>query len=220
MSIACPSCAAPMQRQAFGRKPVGVLDLDLCFDCKAIWFDQFESSQLSPDAVIQLFAEINAHDGQPQRALGENMHCPACRGRLLFTLDLERTNRISYYRCPESHGRLTTFFQFLREKNFVRSLTAPEVAQLRVTVAQVRCSSCGASVDLANGACPYCHAAISILDADAVKNTLAELRSAQPPRHIDTDQMLKAVVAASAPEKASERLVDLVSHSIELLLRP
>jgi glutaredoxin len=148
------------------------------------------------------------------------MHCPTCRGRLLFTLDLERTNRISYYRCPESHGRLTTFFQFLREKNFVRSLTAPEVAQLRIKVAQVRCSSCGATVDLVNGSCPYCHAAISILDADAVKNTLAELRSAQPPRHIDTDQMLKAVVAATQPENASDRLVDLVSHSIEFLLRP
>jgi Zn-finger nucleic acid-binding protein len=219
VSIACPSCSAPMRRQAFDRKPMGALDLDLCFDCKAIWFDQFESAQLSPGAVIELFAEINAHDGQPQRPIGENMRCPACRARLLFTL-VERSNRISYYRCPASHGRLTTFFQFLREKNFVRSLTVPEVAQLRVKIAQVRCSSCGASVDLVNGSCPYCHAPISIIDADAVKNTLAELRSAQPPPHIDTDQMLKAVVAATQPENASERLVDLVSHGIEFLLRP
>jgi hypothetical protein len=208
-----------MQRETFERKPMGALDLDLCFECKAIWFDQFESAQLSPGAVLELFAEINAHDGQPRRAISENMHCPTCRGRLLFTLDVQRSNHISYYRCPESHGRLTTFFQFLREKNFVRSLTAPEVAQLRVTVAQVRCSSCGASVDLTQGSCPYCHMPISILDADAMKNTLAELRSAQKPRHIDTDQMLKSVVAATQPEKASDRLVDLVSHGIEFLLK-
>jgi hypothetical protein len=209
-----------MQRHAFERKPVGALDLDLCFDCKAIWFDQFESAQLAPGAVIQLFAEINAHDGQPRRALGENMHCPTCRERLLFTLDVQRSNRISYYRCPDSHGRLTTFIEFLREKNFVRSLTPPEVARLRVNVAQVRCSSCGAPVDLTRGTCPYCQAPISILDADAVKNTLAELRSAQQTRHIDTEGMLKSVLATTQPEESSGGLVDLVSEGIEFLLRP
>jgi hypothetical protein len=32
-----------MARQAFARKLVGTLDLDLCFDCQALWFDAYES---------------------------------------------------------------------------------------------------------------------------------------------------------------------------------
>jgi hypothetical protein len=63
-AMGCPSCSQPMTRRAFMRKPVGDLDIDMCFACRA--------------------------------------------------------------------------------KNFVRSLTPPEIMQLRASVSQVRCSSCGA----------------------------------------------------------------------------
>ena len=48
-----------MRREAFARKPVGTLDLDLCFGCRAIWFDAHESTQLTPGAVIALFRMIH-----------------------------------------------------------------------------------------------------------------------------------------------------------------
>ena len=54
MTTACPSCSVPMLRRAFERKPFGALDLDLCFACHAIWFDRYESAQLTPGAVIEL----------------------------------------------------------------------------------------------------------------------------------------------------------------------
>jgi hypothetical protein len=38
-----------------------------------------------------------------------------------------KAGRFSYWRCPDEHGRLTPFFQFLREKQFVRSLTPAEL---------------------------------------------------------------------------------------------
>ncbi|HSN22288.1 MAG TPA: hypothetical protein VLS49_16515, partial [Usitatibacter sp.] len=159
----CPGCAAPMRRQTFGRRPLGTLDLDLCFDCQAIWFDAFESPQLTPGAVLQLFREIDAQRTRPPRPLAAVLRCVSCRERLALTHDIQRTNRIVYYRCPEGHGRFTTFLQFLREKDFVRSLTPVEVGRLSAAVAQVRCSSCGAPVDIARDAeCPYCHAPISI----------------------------------------------------------
>jgi hypothetical protein len=169
-----------MHRQAFARRPDGFVDLDLCFACQALWLDQYESTQLSPGATIELFRLIHAHDGQPPRPLADASRCPRCTARLVLTHDIQRTNRFVYHRCPERHGRLITFYHFLREKQFVRSLSGAEIMRLQATVKQVRCSSCGAPVNVEkDAACTYCHAPLSILDADAVKQTLAELDAAE-----------------------------------------
>ena len=193
-----------MAGQEVARKPDGRLPLDLCFACHAIWFDQHESAQLTPGAVIQLFREIHEH-ASPPAPLNERLRCPRCREGLALTHDVQRTNRISYYRCLSGHGRLTTFFQFLREKNFVRSLTAAEITQLRANVRQVRCSSCGAPVNVEKDAeCGYCRAPISILDADAVKRTLAELVAAerQPAPRADPAVAVATVLAGNRYEPA------------------
>jgi hypothetical protein len=220
-----------MRRRAFERMTQGRLELDICFDCHAIWFDQYESAQLAPGAVIELFGEIHASRDQPTRPLAVDCRCPRCRKRLEFTHDIQRTNRIAYYRCVEGHGRLTTFFQFLREKNFVRSLTRGEVERLRAHVAQVRCSSCGAPVDLAMDAhCAYCRAPIAILDADAVRGTLAQLEDAERKRHrVDPAAAIDALLAGQRVERrlaATEGAhrpetfgLDLVADAIGLLMR-
>ncbi len=54
-------------------------------------------------------------------------------------------------RCPGRHGRLITFFNFLREKNFIRPLSAAQIEELRQNVRTVNCSNCGAPIDLAKG---------------------------------------------------------------------
>jgi len=189
-SAACPSCAATMEQRFFERKPHGKVELDVCFACHAIWFDQYESATLTPGSVLELFRVIHKHHDQPPRPLADSMKCPSCRGKLALTHDVQRTNRIAYYRCAGgAHGRLTTFFQFLREKNFVRDLTRPEIEQLKANVKQVRCSSCGAPVNLGKDpACGYCRAPISILDADAVRKTIAELDAAERGRNLGDPQ--------------------------------
>jgi len=177
--FSCPSCAALMHRQAFARRPDGEVELDLCFPCQAIWIDQYESSQLSPGGTIALFRLIHEHDARSARPASENVGCPICHKRLVLTHDIQRTNRFVYDRCPERHGRLITFYHFLREKQFVRSLSGAEILRLQATVKQVRCSSCGAPVNVEkDAACGYCHAPLSILDAEAVQRTLAELDAA------------------------------------------
>lgn len=173
---ACPSCTQPMARKSFEAKLQGALDLDICFACTAIWFDAYESSQLAPAAIIELFRIINQPRDGPPRPISDASRCPACKLILQLTHDIERTNRITYYRCPAGHGRLTTFFTFLREKDFVRSLSPAEIDRLRQSVKQVRCSSCGAPIDVERDAeCGYCHAPIAILDPDAVAKALATL---------------------------------------------
>ena len=137
-----------MESRVFERNTQGGVEIDVCFPCHAMWFDQFESAQLAPGAIVQLFRDINDHRDDPLKPISASARCPRCRVGLALTHDIQRTNRITYYRCPQGHGRLTTFYMFLREKNFIRSLSAPEVTQLRAQVKQVRCSSCGGPIDL------------------------------------------------------------------------
>ncbi len=217
----CPGCAAAMRRQSFGRKPMGTVDIDLCFDCQAIWFDAYESSQLTPGSVLQLFREIEAQGPRPAKPLADVLRCVTCRERLSFTHDIERSNPFVYYRCPEGHGRFTTFLQFLREKEFVRSLTPLEVQKLAATVAQVRCSGCGAPVDIARDAeCPYCHTPISILDADAVKRAIETLGEQEKrAQTVDTGAVLDAFLAGKhTPTVEQAEPVDLVRGAISMLL--
>ena len=99
---------------------------------------------------------------------------------------MQRATRFEYWRCPDGHGRLTTFFDFLREKDFIRPLTPQQLAELRQNVQTINCSNCGAPVDLRTGsACTHCGSALSMLDmkqAEALVTRLqrAEDRSNQP----------------------------------------
>jgi hypothetical protein len=232
---ACPNCAEPTQVSAFARRPLGLVELEICFGCQAIWFDQYESSQLTPGGVLELFGAIHEHRSSQLRPLAELLRCPACHKRLELTQDIQRSNRITYYRCADGHGRFTTFFQFLREKNFVRSLTVAEVNQLKAHVAQVRCSSCGAPVNLERDAqCGYCRAPISILDAEAVKQTIAELSEEERRRkRVDPAAAIDALLAGKRFERKMARIegtsrlpdmwgstnvVDLVGEALDFLM--
>lgn len=135
--IACPSCATPMRVESFERKLGGTVTLDICVDCKHIWLDEFESAQLAPDGLIKLFKLINEHQNSMAHPTGERVNCPRCRTALLLTFDMQRSNRFRYLRCGGGHGRLTSFYQFLREKNFVRDLTRVEITQLKAEIKQV-----------------------------------------------------------------------------------
>jgi uncharacterized protein YbaR (Trm112 family) len=221
-----------MDTRRFERQVYGELSLDVCWDCHAIWFDQYESAQLSPGAVVALFRLIHEHRSQPMRPLADFMGCPRCKSKLVLTHDLQRTNRLSYYRCTAGHGRLTTFIQFLREKQFVRSLSRPEIEKLKATVKQVRCSSCGGAIDLArDAACPYCRSPISVLDASAVEKTLAGLEEADrrrtSPNAADMAAAFESLLATHrdaprespwlrsiSPAQSSPVLVDLVLQGI------
>ena len=217
-----------MRHETFARRPEGKVALDICFECQSIWFDQYESSQLSAGATIDLFRMIHERGASPARPVADTARCPRCRGKLKLTHDLQGTNRITYYRCPDWHGRLTTFFQFLREKHFVRSLSASEIERVRATVGQVRCSSCGAPVNVEkDAACAYCHAPLAILDAAAVERTLAELSAKERDRAVaDPTAAIDALLAGKRTEERLNRIergvpdgIDLVREALALFTR-
>ena len=179
----CPGCSTEMASQSqeghYGR----TLSLDWCVGCGVFWFDAQESIALTPGSILRLFAQIGSERAAPQAPLSDQLACPRCRARLERTVDMARATRFHYFRCPRDHGRLITFGEFLREKNFVRPLAPAELAELRAKVRMIQCSSCGAPVDLGAGsACGHCRAPVSMLDPKQVETVVRDLKLAEERR--------------------------------------
>jgi hypothetical protein len=152
------------------------LEIDVCHACNAIWFDESESTQLSPDGVVALFRLIHERGGTASSAgskLSEGLRCVSCGDAMKRVNDCVKNTRFVYQACSHGHGRFTTFYNFLSEKQFVRELTRAEREKLCATVRQVRCSGCAAPVDLTqHDACSYCRAPISVFDRDAARKAI------------------------------------------------
>src|SRR5688500_4784657 len=128
--MVCPACGAAMASLTLDGHQGTRVDLDLCAPCHMIWFDRYESLRLMPGAVLQLFRLIGAA-GHSTSPIPKQMTCPRCSTRLVKTNDRQRNTAFRYWRCAQEHGRLTTFFDFLREKDFIRPLSPPQIAELR-----------------------------------------------------------------------------------------
>jgi hypothetical protein len=172
----CTNCSSLMSLYQLPGHYGQTLDIDACLDCNAIWFDQWESTQLSPDGVVALFQVINERGGAASSAgakFGEGLRCVSCGDGMKMTNDRVKNTRFTYQACRQGHGRFTTFYNFLAEKQFVRELTAAERSKLAVSVKQIKCSGCGAPVDLGKtDACGYCRAPVSVFDRDAAKKAI------------------------------------------------
>lgn len=155
------------------------VEIDLCDPCQSLWFDSFENLQLTPGSTLAIFRLIGEHVKRPAVRDGDVVKCPRCRARLRRTQDLHRATRFEYFRCPNGHGRLVTFFDFLKEKDFVRPLTPQQLADLRKNVQIINCSNCGGPVDLSKtSACAHCGSPLSMLDINQAEALVAQLKAA------------------------------------------
>jgi Zn-finger nucleic acid-binding protein/DNA-directed RNA polymerase subunit RPC12/RpoP len=174
-----------MSHAQFASSGVAAVELDICWPCHLIWFDSMESTVLSPNAVVELFRQISQHSHDQRKVVSMTAHCPVCRGVLKETRDFVRGGRFTYRRCESGHGRATAFTQFLIEKQFIRTLAAHEIKSLAATVKQIRCSSCGAPVNIEHDeACTHCGSPIAVLDRDAVAKALADYEARQSTAHM------------------------------------
>ena len=200
-----------MRAVALPRKPHGAVVVDLCPACRGLWFDAYESLQLTPEGTLALFREVAALGEAPQHAAAPS-RCPRCRKPLARTSDLARSTRFAYWRCADGHGRFTPFIQFMREKDFVRPLTPAEIALVRAQIGSVRCQGCGAPVDLGRDAsCSYCGAAVVALDPEALRRALApaQPRAAGAPSRDLPEALVDALLAThrDAPRNSGTDLV-------------
>jgi hypothetical protein len=216
----CPNCHQSMAAQAVeahdGLRPI---EINACAPCNLFWFDRLESIRLTPKSVLALFQYIG-EAGRARNTLASLFNCPRCAAALLLTYDLQRATRFTYWRCRNGHGHLTTFHQFLREKNFIRAPSSAELARLRATVRQISCSQCGAPIDLeTDTACTHCGAPIALIDPDGVTKALRDLAAdshatatpdPEATRRTLSDAQIDAILGLAALREPDRR-DDLVS---------
>jgi hypothetical protein len=188
------------------------VDLDICHPCQVIWFDHLESLALAPGGTLKLFQVIGSERRRPAET-AQKRRCPRCDVRLFPTEDRQRNTTFHYWRCPVGHGRLITFFDFLREKDFIRTISTQQLAELRRSVQQINCANCGAPIDLLKASvCGHCRTPIATLDLPQIGRVAEELQRAdvrhkRPP---DYDAIFQAIRARNAhPHGRSPDLVDV-----------
>jgi hypothetical protein len=192
--------------------------IDLCVSCQSFWFDSHESLGLTPGSTLTLFRVIGENVAGRRMSNADVAKCPRCKGRLRLTHDMRQATKFSYLRCPNGHGRLTAFFDFLREKDFIRPLTPQQIADLRRNVQTVNCSSCGGPVDLTHGAaCTHCGSPLSMLDMKQAEALVAQLQRAEDRANRPVDPALPLELARARREVeaafASERDAEWFRHA-------
>ena len=192
-----------MSEQALDGQLGTHVKIDLCLSCQAFWFDGYESLKLTPASVLKLFQLIGDQPASKPVALSDRSACPRCQMRLVPTHDLQRNTKFEYLRCPARHGRLTSFYNFLREKDFIRPLSAGQIEELRRNVHNINCANCGASIDLAAGtACSHCGSPLSMLDMKQAKALIDTLKDADADQSIDPAWPLRAELAKREAESS------------------
>lgn len=196
-----------MATHAFKRQQHGEIVLDLCFPCQGLWFDEFESAQLAPAGVLELFRLLHEHHDDLRQPWPGVLRCPGCGERLIEGLDRTRNGHFAYHRCPQRHGRFNSFSAFMMEKGFVRQLNGAEVAALARQVQVIRCSGCGAPVDIRReNVCGHCRSPIVILDPDAVDKALDDYGSrARRQEQVDPHALADALIANERLKSHVER---------------
>jgi DNA-directed RNA polymerase subunit RPC12/RpoP len=178
----------------------------LCAACRVLWFGHLKELQLAPAGTLRLFGVI-ASTPSAGPALADVLRCPECRARLILTHDMQRATRFQYWRCEAGHGRLMSFADFLREKDFVRPLTPSEIADLRTRIQVVACDHCGAPIDLTkDSACAHCGSPVSFLDPAQTSRTIAQLQNAAAGRRPDDG----APAAAAPPSPDMKALMQMI----------
>jgi hypothetical protein len=201
--VPCPGCAAANTTLTLGSRFGRAISVESCSQCGTFWFDELESPQLSPGAILTLFGLIGDTAATPHPA-PTVLRCPACSRHLLLTHDQQRRTTFEYWRCDADHGRLITFYNFLREKDFIKPLSPEQLQELRNNLQTVRCSSCGAPIDVMHtSSCTHCGTVLSLLDMHQAARLLTELRQAAAPRPIDPALPLDLLKAARESEANS-----------------
>ena len=145
MASPCPSCGAAMATQRLERRPVGEASIDLCTACRALWFDGYESLQLTPGATLALL------QGHPRRRARERASARratrlsallGARSRSRATSRARRASRTTAASAGTDASRRSS--TSCSRRDFVRPLPPAEIERLRRAVGTVRCNGCGA----------------------------------------------------------------------------
>jgi hypothetical protein len=215
--MTCPGCSASMTTLTLEKRLGTTVDVDYCGGCRVIWFDRYEDLQLSPASTLKLFGIISDRSTSAGAPIPGATRCPRCAAKLVQTHDSQRNTPFRYWRCTNEHGRLMTFVDFLRAKDFIRPLSPQQLSELRANVQTINCSQCGGTIDLArDSVCRHCGSAVSMLDLKQMAKTIGVLQAAAAPK--DPADLATIVLAMKAREERARDVgpVDLVETGLDL----
>ena len=182
----CSNCSGDMTAMTMEAHLSAAVEIDLCTSCQSFWFDKYEDMKLSPGSTLKLMKLIGENSSPKRTPYANVLPCPRCSSHLTYTHDLQGSTRFSYWRCPNEHGRFIGFLDFLREKSFIRALSAKEINELREKIQTVNCGNCGAAINLGTDTvCAHCGSPISILDVKQPQQWVSELNQAPEPLKFD-----------------------------------
>jgi hypothetical protein len=144
------------------------VDIDVCPGCHLLWFDNFETVNITGRGVLHLLRAIDAAHGSAHTPLGASIDCPRCGDALRQVHNLTTVGKTAHHECPHGHGAAQSFSLYLGEKGFVRPLLRPEIEQLKTRPEDrhlFTCINCGAPIDpRERDACGYCASPVRVLD--------------------------------------------------------
>lgn len=210
---ACPSCDRLLSVEHFEGHYGARVELDLCHPCELIWFDKLENIRLSAGGVLALMRAMSEGLDGARPVLPSELGCPRCAAPLRTEVRRKGPASWQVRACPEGHGQLVRYLDYLTERDCVKPLTGTRLDELRQHVQQVRCSGCGAAVSLAveQAACTHCGAALSVLDAAATADALSRLQAEQERRSSpDPDTIAADMVMARLRTETTYRRMDSI----------
>ena len=231
-AVNCPRCREQMRPYRVDGRLDRDVNVDVCVPCQSLWLDAHEHLQLTPGATLTLFRVIGENVARPHWEDRDLVHCPRCKAQLRRIQDIQRNTSFEYFRCPNQHGRLESFFDFLKEKSFIKKLLPQQIAELRKYTQSVNCSNCGAPVNLAaNAECGHCGSPLTMLDLDQAERLIEQLKQAEATSKMIDPAWPLAVERARRETEAAFRamgphqprdesdFIDLVGEGLGSLMR-
>lgn len=193
--------------------------------CAPGWFDAFESVQLTPGGTLALFREVTGAGATP----ASTTHAvSALHARAARHARSAACNSIPLLAVSPWPRALHAFRSVPAREDFIRPLSAAEIERLRSHIRTIRCSGCGAPVDLARDmVCRYCSAPIEALDPAAIEIAVQRLDNAERKRgEIDVDKLADALLMRYSRKGADDAFAltiesvgfDLIGTGIDVVL--
>lgn len=179
----CPQCRGVMAQRALHAHTGRPVQVDHCAACRLVWFDRFESVQLSGLGWVELLREFTlGEDRGPAPPRPADLGCPVCRASLRAVHNLSRWGRFPMLECPQGHGHLNSDAAVLAERGLVRPLLPPERAAIREQRRVLHCLSCGAAAEFDDAigrgsggdACRWCASPFLVFDLPRLAQALQQ----------------------------------------------
>jgi len=159
--------AALLAEGHYGRE----VEIDLCDACRLVWFDDFESVNLSGLGWITLLEGLTEAEAAPAPWAGRELGCPRCRAPLTQVHDRTRWGRFVALQCRQRDGFLQSHALLLAERGLVRPPTPREREAARREPGGWPCLNCGAPAT-GDDECSHCRSPLVMFDLPRLAEAL------------------------------------------------